>query len=127
MGHLSLPPRLRRERFVATAVATTLICGSGVCRRNREKPDEHGLFACADEDANLHEPYSSQGPQPWSRSRDASDMALAPQMLRRPRTVRTDLTRRLLPRVLSRGGLEAADHRASGERVLDASPIEELA
>jgi hypothetical protein len=56
-----------------------------------------------------------QGPQPCSRSRDASDMALRRKMLRRSRTVRTDLERRLLPcvlpRAVSKAVVRAAPHR----------------
>src|SRR3954453_13489424 len=35
--------------------------------REREKPDEHGLLECAEEDSNLHGEISPQGPQPDRR------------------------------------------------------------
>jgi hypothetical protein len=68
----SQPGRDGVRGCVATPVAPPRPTRDEVSPENEQSPAFAGLFPCAEEDSNLHGPYSPQGPQPCASTNSAT-------------------------------------------------------
>ena len=92
----------RTERTVSRAFSRAAPLRLGHRPERKKAPRSAGLFPCAEEDSNLHGPFSPQGPQLCRHLTAKRCNALLSQVRARARTMRTHRAGRLVPRVVPR-------------------------